>query len=74
MRRRLGLLLLLPVVWLPILCMLLLAIPAVPWWAWLFGVVFWVFLLRRVRGGGADVAPAEGGVAWSPTRRSGGLW
>lgn len=70
--RRLLLLLLLPVVWLPLGAFVLFAWPLLPWWGWLFGVVFWVLLWRRRSAGSvgvvSEVDPA--GPRFSPLRGS----
>jgi hypothetical protein len=72
--RRLGLLLLLPLIWLPILGVLIGLGFVLPWWAWPLALVVVWRVRRMTRGASGDVAPSEGGVSWSPTRRSGGLW
>jgi hypothetical protein len=55
---------LLPVVWVPLIGLLVTVGPRLPWYAWVFAVLF-VFMLRRRRHG-SEVAPVEG-LAGSPT-------
>jgi len=48
--------------------------PGLPWWGWLFGLIFWALLLRRRRLAAAgELAPADpAGPLWSD-HRGGGL-
>lgn len=76
--RRWAWVLLLPVVWVPLIGLVVLASSALPWYAILVGALFWVGLWRRRRAGLSALAgPGDSGsgLAWSPTHRSGGgLW
>lgn len=70
--RRVLLVALLPVVWVPLVAFLVTVAPAVPWYAWVFALVFWVLLWRRRHSNRLDAAPgAEGAPLWSPTGRGG---
>jgi len=72
--RALRLVFLLPLVWLPILGFLLLAVPALPWWAWLFAGLFWLlFLRRRHAATGLDGGFGDDGPRFSPVRGGGGF-
>lgn len=71
-------LLLLPLVWAPVLGLLVVFGPVLPWYGWLFAVVFWGLVIRRRRmaaSAGLASGPADPGApAFSPLHRSGGLW
>ena len=71
--RRFLWLLLLPVVWAPLVVLVLAVGTRLPWFAWAFGAVFVVLWRRRRSGGGTDAAGGEplDGPRWSPTRSVG---
>jgi hypothetical protein len=72
--KRVGFVLLLPLVWVPLLGFALLAFPAVPWFAWVFGLAFWLLVARRRRAGHIAPATTDAGISgpmFSPFRESG---
>lgn len=72
--RRLGWLLLLPVVWVPLIALALALGHSLPWYGWLFGVLFWVMIARRRRAGAVGGEVSDDGARFSPFHRAGGLW
>lgn len=72
--RRVLLLLLLPVAWVPILALVVTAGPHLPWYAWVVAVLFWVMLYKRHRdrAAGLDVPLDPSAARFSPFGRGGG--
>lgn len=71
MLRRLGFVLLLPVVWIPILVLVITV--RIPWWAWAFGALFWLLWRLRKRHTTDDTTATPDGPQYAPIRTGGGF-
>jgi hypothetical protein len=71
--KRWAWLLLLPIVWVPLVGLVVAS--GLPWYAWVFGVLFWIMVRRRRAASAAGVAgaPVEGGAVYSPVSGGGGF-
>lgn len=72
--RKALLVLLLPIVWAPLIALVAVAMPHLPWYAWLVAVLFWVMLAKRRRDAraGLDVQLDPAAARFSPVGRGGG--